>query len=74
MPWRCWPVYGHRHKYVLQDSIRAGCSWMTRREIQASINGFQWPRTGTGPVLLSDHFGVLVQVKLVGETLLDTLA
>lgn len=33
-----------------------------------------WPRTGTSSVSLSDHFGVLVQVKLVGETLLDTLA
>lgn len=39
MPWRCWPAFGH-HKYVLRDSNRAGCSWMTRGEIQASINGF----------------------------------
>lgn len=29
---------------------------------------------GTSSVLLPDHSGMLVQVKLVGETLLDTLA
>lgn len=72
MPWRYWPVYGHGQKYVLQDSVRAGCSWVTKYRHQSMASW--WPRTDTSSVLLSYHFGVLVQVKLVGETLLDTLA
>lgn len=44
-----------------------------RAPVNSSLVG---PRTGASSVLLSDHVCVLmlVQAKLVGETLLDTLA
>lgn len=75
LPWRCWPGYGRRHKYVPRNSIRAGCSWVTRGAIQASINGVLVAPHGHKLCVAFISFRRACTSQARGrETLLDTLA